>query len=322
MNDLVEYQNDTSMKLKLLETELALEKKEKELLLIKMDLEKQQAKGIAKLENSLYSPKLMDHYMKMAKMMCDANAVPKNYIGKPVEVFMAMATAYKVGLSVEQSLHAIAVINGYPKIWGNGLMALCQNHPHCEYIKEDRILSANGNFIGYKCTVKRKGYPEHTKEFYLTDAERAGLITRNKMVWGPYPERMCQMRARAALTDRFADALFGLDIIENDEQYGAVYDSQCEVVLEKPEVPKTKTEQVKKIIKAVSEEQDPLKENLPCGKISEGKVETINKILESKNIGQERISKMCEYYKVSCFEELSEEDALDLLDNLKKIGSD
>lgn len=322
MNELIEGSNDFSMKLQLLETQLELQKKEKELLAIKLDLEKKQAKGIASLENSLYSPKLMDHYMRMAKMMCDANAVPKNYMGKPVEVFMAMAAAYKVGLSVEQSLHAIAIINGYPKIWGNGLMALCQRHPHCEYIEEKRILSDKGNFLGYRCTVKRKGYPEHVKEFYLSDAERAGLLSRNKMVWGPWPERMCQMRARMALTDRFADALFGLDIIENDEEYGAVYDAQCEVVTGETKPPKTKTEQVKNMIRRPEGNNKPLTDNDGCVKISQGKVSTIKAIVEAKGLSEDRVRKMFEYYNVSSFEELSDDDALDLLDNLKRISDD
>ena len=202
-------------------TELTIAKQETEILKLKLELEKTQAQKLSKLEDSLFSPKLFNHYKAVAEYLATTTMVPKNYIGKPGDIFVAMAMGYKLGLPIEQSLQDIAVINGRPCLWGDGLLSLVLNHPELDSIEDEPILDKQ-TIIGYICTVKRKGHEPHSKKFTLQDAQKAGLLGKAGP-WTQFPERMLQLRARSfAVRDKFADALRGLRIAEiekDDEQF-------------------------------------------------------------------------------------------------------
>jgi hypothetical protein len=73
--------------------------------------------------------------------------------------------------------------------------------------------------MGYECCVKRSSYPAETvRQFTIDDAKKAGLWGNN--TWAKYPKRMLQMRARGfALRDTFADALSGVSMREEVEDY-------------------------------------------------------------------------------------------------------
>lgn len=199
--------------------ELRIAKQEAEIMSLKFQLEKVQAEKASRLEDSLFAPALFPHYQKVAETLSKSAVIPTAYRGKPEDIFVAMAMGYQLGFPVEQSLQDVAVINGRPCLWGDGLLSLVLNHPECKSIKEEPIY--NGQVvIGYICTVIRKGHEPHSKSFTMQDAERAGLLKKGG-VWSAYPERMLQMRARSlALRDKFADALRGLRIaeIEQDDE--------------------------------------------------------------------------------------------------------
>ncbi len=97
------------------------------------------------------------------------------------------------------------------------MIALVQNHPLCEYIKE---YSKDGTAY---CTVKRRGdTDEYTYDFSKEDAKQAGLLNKPG-VWTQYPDRMLQMRARGfALRDKFSDVLKGIALREEVEDYNIV----------------------------------------------------------------------------------------------------
>lgn len=195
--------------------ELRIAKQEAEIMSLKFQLEKVQAEKASRLEDSLFSPALFPHYQKVAETLSKSNVIPKDYKGKPEDIFVAIAMGYQLGFPVEQALQDIAVINGRPSVWGDGLLALALNHPECRGIKEDPILEG-AMVVGYRCTVIRKGHEPHTKSFTIQQAKQAGLLGKPGP-WTQYPERMLQMRARAAIKDKFADALRGLRVVEIDE---------------------------------------------------------------------------------------------------------
>jgi hypothetical protein len=121
----------------------------------------------------------------------------------------------ELGLKPIQSLQNIAVINGKPCIYGDACMALVKIHPEFEDVTEhfDEELQAA------VCKVKRKGQTVHTSIFSIEDAKKAGLWNRQGP-WTQYPRRMLQMRARGfALRDAFPDALQGLILAEEAQDY-------------------------------------------------------------------------------------------------------
>lgn len=161
-------------------------------------------------------PRNIEEAMKIATMIANSQLAPKDFRGRPEDTLVAMMMGNELGLNPMQAIQNIAVINGRPSIWGDAMLALVQNHPAFDSIKEtfdDASMTAI-------CTVKRKGGEPHTVKFSQADAQTAGLWGKN--TWSSYPKRMLQMRARGfALRDQFSDALCGLITREEAMDYPA-----------------------------------------------------------------------------------------------------
>ncbi|MGG5541922.1 hypothetical protein P4G95_08975 [Burkholderia vietnamiensis] len=154
------------------------------------------------------SPRSLEQAMQLANILADSSIVPKDFIGKPGNVLVAIQWGMELGLKPMQAMQNIAVINGRPSLWGDSLLALVLASPVCEYVQE---WEENGTaFI----KVKRRGKPEDVQSFSDDDAKKAGLIGKQGP-WAQYPQRMKKMRARAfALRDNFADVLKGIAVAE------------------------------------------------------------------------------------------------------------
>ncbi|MBR8279757.1 hypothetical protein [Burkholderia vietnamiensis] len=154
------------------------------------------------------SPRSLEEAMKFADMLADSSIVPKDFIGKPGNVLVAIQWGMELGLKPMQAMQNIAVINGRPSIWGDALLALVLASPVCELIDEWEEAGT-----AY-CKVKRRGKPEHITAFGDVEAKQAGLLGKQGP-WQQYPQRMKKMRARAfALRDNFADVLKGIPVAE------------------------------------------------------------------------------------------------------------
>lgn len=199
--------------------ELTTIQQQNEILQLKLQIATEQTKKLSRLEDSLFSQSNYQHYYKIAQQFAKSSLIPKNYIGKPDDIFIAMAMGYQLGFSVEQSLQDIAVINGRPCLWGDGLLALILSHPEFEYINEDQIFDDKGNILGCRCHIKRKGHDEHNEIFLVEDAKKANLWGKTGP-WSQFPARMLKLRARSfAIRDKFADALRGIKSAEEVEDY-------------------------------------------------------------------------------------------------------
>jgi hypothetical protein len=115
-------------------------------------------------------------------------------------------------------LQNIATINGKPSVYGDAAMALVQNSPVCEDVKEYFEGEGTSNPIAV-CVAKRKNRTEVISKYSVEDAKRAGLWNKQGP-WTQYPKRMLQMRARGfALRDAFPDVLKGLITVEEAQDY-------------------------------------------------------------------------------------------------------
>lgn len=174
-------------------------------------------------KQSYLSQENFEHFYRMANMIAQSSMVPKAYAGKPQDVLISMEMGRSLGLSPLSAVQNIAVINGKPSLYGDAVLAVCSGHPDFENIEEEPILEGNKT-IGYICTVKRKGRSAVTQSFTIEQATAAGLWGRMGP-WKQYPERMLQMRARAfALRDSFADALGGVRVVEEVQDFKEVKD--------------------------------------------------------------------------------------------------
>ncbi len=291
----------------------------------------------SRLEDSLFSKDLAPHYMKLAGQLASSELVPKGFRGKPQDLFICWAMGYQVGLTPEQSMQCIAVINGKPAMWGDDMLALCMAHKDFEDMIEAPIQNKDGMIIGYLCTVKRKGKAPKINEFTLDMAKKAGLLAKGG-VWTQYPERMLKLRARGfSLRDAFPDALKGIKPREEIEDY---IDAEYRVVDDKN---LSRTELLKKDYLnkkgsndaqenngqlANSEDSNPDAEtdnNQVAGEMDEnGKTSAelyfeIKRLIAEKQFTEERLRKAMAYYEVEFIEELSNESAQHFIKQLNTL---
>lgn len=321
--------------LTIMQHELQIAKQDAEIMRLKYELQKVQAEKTSRLEDSLFSPALFPHYEKVSEKLAKSGVVPTAYRNKPEDIFVAIAMGYQLGFPVEQSLQDIAVINGRPCLWGDGLLSLALNHKECEYIKEEPIFKENHVF-GYICVVKRKGHEEHCKKFTLEDAKLAGLLGKQGP-WTQYPERMMQMRARSlALRDKFADALRGLRIAEVEEDEpntveGVIIDNSTTVkqVDKLKEMLHSSNANPEKIKKKKEEEKIS---DIPISiqpksihnsgsdseKASEDQKNEIDFLMMELKFDEERRKKAFDYFKIQALDDLTDAQARVFLVQLGK----
>lgn len=162
-------------------------------------------------------PSSFEEGYRIAKVLAASDLVPRDYKGKPENCLVAMQWGADIGLPGLQALQNIAVINGRPSIWGDAAKALALAHPACEDIEE--YIEGEGDKMVAVCVATRKGKKPVTQRFSVEDAKKAGLWGKQGP-WQAYPKRMLQMRARGfALRDAFPDALRGLVLAEEAQDY-------------------------------------------------------------------------------------------------------
>tara|TARA_R100001198_G_C5229231_1_gene208944 strand:- start:651 stop:1649 length:999 start_codon:yes stop_codon:yes gene_type:complete len=170
---------------------------------------------VAAKQSGILTPTNMTEAMQFAETMAVSAFCPKAFQGKPADIVVAVQWASEVGLAPLAAMQNMAVINGKPSLYGDGMMALITGHS--EYVSHKEWREGDEAF----CTIVRMRFGEKvetTRSFSLADAKLAGLT--GKGPWRSYPKRMLQMRARGfAARDAFPDALSGVIIKEEAQDY-------------------------------------------------------------------------------------------------------
>lgn len=289
---------------------------------------------VSRLEDSLFSREFSPHYMKLAGQLATSELVPKCYRGKPQDLFLCWAIGYSIGMSPEQSMQCIAIINGKPCMYGDEMLALCMSHRDFDDIIETPIVK-NDSVIGYNCTVKRKGRADKESIFTLDMAKKAGLLAKGG-VWNQYPERMLKLRARGfCLRDAFPDALKGIkpreeveDYIEADYTVTEHKGTRTEL-LKKDYLTKTgKTDEYIERSMDSSEDNAPTQEDgagSECPKVEPSGEETtkihfeIRQLIHEKGFTEERLAKALKFYEVDHIEAMEWEAAHHFACKLKEL---
>lgn len=158
------------------------------------------------------TPQNLNEAMQLADLMANSEMVPKDYQGKPGNVLVAVQMGAELGLKPVQALQNIAVVNGRPSVWGDGLRALIMSAPDLAGI-EDTLDSSS---MIARCIIKRNingNVVDFTGEFSQEDAVNAGLWGRN--TWKSYPKKMLEWRAFGyAARKAYADRLRGIQLAE------------------------------------------------------------------------------------------------------------
>jgi hypothetical protein len=168
------------------------------------------------------APQSIEEGWRLATMLAKSELVPKQFRNKPEDCIVAIQLGAEIGFAPMQALQSIAVINGRPGIWGDGLLALILASPlyqdHDEYFEVGGVRRDGLTLDDLKhdataavCTFWRHGKSlPVTRRFTIGQARKAGLLGKEGP-WGGYPDRMLAMRARGfAARDTFADLLRGI----------------------------------------------------------------------------------------------------------------
>jgi hypothetical protein len=113
-------------------------------------------------------PQNFGELVQFAKMAADSTMVPKDFIGKPANIMLAVQLGSEVGLSPMQALQNIAIINGRPAIWGDAVVGLVRQSPLCENLTERT--EGEGEQMVAICIAKRRGVDAVTARFSVADA--------------------------------------------------------------------------------------------------------------------------------------------------------
>ena len=163
------------------------------------------------------APTTFGEMMGFAQMLAKSNFVPKDFVGKPENILVAIQWGMEIGLAPMQALQNIAVINGRPSLWGDAALAIVQNHPAYEWHSE--TVEGVGDAMAGVFTIKRRGSEPHVSRFTVADAKKANLWGKQGP-WTQYSQRMLCLRARGfGLRDKFADAMKGLITAEEAHDY-------------------------------------------------------------------------------------------------------
>lgn len=156
----------------------------------------------------------VDELMRFCRWIINSKMSPKG-IESPEAAMVIIQHGAEVGLQPMQALRGIAFINGRPSLFGDAALAVCMAHPAFE----DKSETYNAETQTARCMMKRKGQSEVVRTFSVADAKHAGLWGRQGP-WSSYPQRMLTMRARSwAMRDAFPDALAGLSITEEVQDF-------------------------------------------------------------------------------------------------------
>lgn len=163
-------------------------------------------------------PQDIEQAFRLSEALAKAgDMVPKSFQGQPMQIMAAVMKGAEVGLAPMQALASIAVINGRPTIWGDAIPGLIQRAGH----HVDVEYEGSGDTLTAVATLTRGDTGRViVRRFGLPDAKRAGLLGKAGP-WTQYPQRMIAHRARTwAARDGAADALMGLQVTEEVQDYG------------------------------------------------------------------------------------------------------
>ncbi len=159
-------------------------------------------------------PQTLDDVYRLATAIAKSGLAPQA-MKTPEQITVAILTGLELGLKPMFALNKIAVVNGRPTLWGDGIPALLWSRGF------DIREWFDGEDIAM-CEVTRPNGVKVVRSFTVDDAKAAGLWGKQGP-WKQYPKRMLAMRARAfAARDGAADVLGGLYVAEEVIEGGSL----------------------------------------------------------------------------------------------------
>ncbi len=153
--------------------------------------------------------------ISLSDMLAKSDIVPKDMVGKPANILLALMFGNELGVTPAQALQNVMIVNGRPALWGDLVMGLVENSNLQDFWKDEYIPGTEGGMVRF--TTKRKGREPVIRTFSMADAATAKL-DKKAGPWQEYPKRMLFHRARSwALRDAYPDVLKGVRYYEEEK---------------------------------------------------------------------------------------------------------
>lgn len=171
-------------------------------------------------------PHNIDEAWRLSKYIAESGLAPSS-MRQPAQIMAAIMAGAEVGLPPLQAVQSIAIINGRPAMWGDGLLAIVL----ARKVKVEEWMTGTGDERVAYCKVTRPDTKQVIERYFsVEDAKEAKLWGKKgrdgqDTPWITYPRRMLQMRARSwAIRDGAADITRGIMVREEVEDFdeGAV----------------------------------------------------------------------------------------------------
>jgi len=272
------------------------------------ELVKPETTSVAQTSVFDLAPRNFKEVVELCEYLANSTMVPKQYLGKPGDVLIAIQYGAEIGLKPLQALQGICTINGRPTVWGDAALAVVMNSGTVEEIREmttDEIKEAGkAVFFG-----KRKGRTEPIiREFSFEDAKKAHLMA--KQTYQEYGERMLLMRARSwGLRDGWPDVLKGMQIREevNDIPANGETESRFSELKRRLLTAKEQAQRpaAKEAPKEASRQEPPPPKDEPKGEIiSQAQRKRFFALCNGSKIPQETIRERLAQYRYSSSSEI------------------
>jgi hypothetical protein len=162
-------------------------------------------------------PRTIEEAWRLAVAISRSGLAPKD-AKRPEQVLVAIMAGAELGMPPFQAVQSIAVINGRPTLYGDGLLGVVQ----ARGVRLKEWFEGEGDDLTASCTVTRPEADEEpvTRSFSVANAKTAGLWMRKgrdgqDTPWVTYPRRMLQMRARSwGIRDSCSDLIRGIVVRE------------------------------------------------------------------------------------------------------------
>ena len=187
----------------------------------------------------------MESAYKMCGVLSKSDLVPRNYRGKPENVFLAYIAGQPFGWDVTMAMRSFHIIEGTPSLKPEIQLALVRQAGHSVSVKTSSVDAVI--LVG-----KRQDTGDVAEVGYtIEDAKRAGLVGKGS--WKTYPEDMLFARAVSRLCRRlFQDVLLGCAYVP--EELGAQVNPEGEVLAVTPVAELNAAIPTVSTVKAVEEE--------------------------------------------------------------------
>ena len=154
-----------------------------------------------------FSPQSIADAQSLAAELAKSILIPKDFKGKPADVFAAITYGHELGLKPWAAMQSLIVIHGKVTMYADAMVALVLASGVCEYFRPVEVTAKS---VTYE--TLRKGSAPCSYTFSAEDAKRAKLNNEN---YQKFPQRMLGHRAKSFLArDIYPDVLKGLQSYE------------------------------------------------------------------------------------------------------------